>query len=153
MIDRLLEGLTAAQKKELDGLGISRMRRSDWKHGRRTPTAAQLMVLAMVTNTDPQPLLRWLAEQEATPAQLDLFRRVKESGTWAFLTLVLTVAATAHDSSFAQCSSGQTQNNQRSDGIHIVNNVRRLMRKLLNLLTGRASGLFFDQARPITTAC
>lgn len=106
MLTSLLEGLTREQKRELEELGISRSRRSEWKSGTRKPTAAQLMVLATITKTDPLPLLFWLAEEEANPAQRDLFRRVKERGSWAALTLVLTVLAFAPDSSFASVHRG-----------------------------------------------
>lgn len=109
----LLEGLTPEQKAELETLGITRAKRSDWKHGRRKPTAAQLMVLATITKTDPLPLLFWLAEEEANPAQRDLFRRVKERGSWAALTLVLTVLAFAPDASFASVHRGSDASAQR----------------------------------------
>ncbi len=109
MLIDLLEGLTPDQKRELEELGITRQRRHDWKVGPRKPTAAQCLVLAMVTNSDPKPLLQWLAEQEASEAQLAYFRKVKETGSWAFLSAVFAVILATPDPVFAQCSSSQTQ--------------------------------------------
>lgn len=128
----LLEGLTPEQKAELETLGITRAKRSDWKHGRRKPTAAQLMVLATITKTDPLPLLFWLAEEEANPAQRDLFRRVKERGSWAALTLVLTVLAFAPDSSFASVHRGSEllASAAHTTHCHINDHLRRRPRGL-----------------------
>lgn len=120
MLNELLGGLTKDQKRQLDGLGIPSSRRSEWKTGARKPTAAQILVLAMVTEKDPQPLLLWLAQQEATPAQLDLFRRIKEAGTSAFLTVILGVTLFGQSESFAQCSSTSNNQGANSDRVHIV---------------------------------
>lgn len=106
MLTNLLNALTREQKHELDELGIPSSRRSEWKRGgTRRPTAAQCMVLAMVTNTDPEPLLRWLAEQEATPAQLDLFRAhaakrtlKMAAGAAAILTATIVKASSLYPS-------------------------------------------------------
>lgn len=112
MIGPILDSLTKTQKDELEQLGISRSRRCDWQAGRRTPTAAQLMVLAHVAKVDPLPLLFWLGEEEASPAQRDLFRRVKESGSWARVmgvaAAILSGVAATPDPAFAQCSSDQS---------------------------------------------
>ncbi|MDL5034657.1 helix-turn-helix transcriptional regulator [Pelomonas sp. APW6] len=108
MLTQLLAGLTRDQKHALADLGIPHSRISEWKSGKRKPTLAQILVLAMVANTDPKPLVTWLAEQEANPAQLDMFRKVQERGSWALLTAVFAVALATPDPAFAQCSSGQS---------------------------------------------
>lgn len=120
MLTATLEGLTRDQKRQLDALGIPSSRRAEWKSGARKPTLAQIMVLAMVTNSDPKPLIAWLAEQEATPAQRELFRLHKAGPAGAFLTAVLTVLIATPDPAFAQCSSDQTRFAPRSDAIYIV---------------------------------
>lgn len=124
VLDKLLGDLTTNQKHELDQLGIPSSRRSEWKAGKRRPTAAQLVVLAHVMKLDPVPLLFWLAEEEANPAQRDVFRRVKEGGSWARLmsvaTLILGVGLASPDPAFAQCSSGKARFEPSMDVLHIV---------------------------------
>lgn len=124
-LQTILGSLTADQKRELEELGITQQRRSDWKHERRTPTNAQLVVLAHVAKVDPVPLLFWLAEEEANPAQRDLFRRVKESGSWARLmgiaAAILSGVSATPDPAFAQCSSDQTRFEPQVTIVHIVN--------------------------------
>ena len=87
----VLTRLTSEQKHELEQFGISAQRRSNWLNGHRNPTAAQIRTLAIVANIDPAPLLLWLAEQEATPAQLDLFLKALAKAAAGLTTL--TVAA------------------------------------------------------------
>lgn len=91
MLAEILEGLTNEQKHALDELDIPKSRRSEWKSGRRRPTAAQAKTLAIVAGIDPVPLLQWLAEQEATPAQRGLFRLVMERAGSAILTVMFAV--------------------------------------------------------------
>ena len=105
----ILETLTKAQREELEELGVRQQRRSDWIHGRRRPTLAQIMVLCMVTNRDPKPLVEWLAEQEANEQQLAFFREVKTRRLGALLSAVVAVVLATPDPAFAQCSSGQTR--------------------------------------------
>jgi transcriptional regulator with XRE-family HTH domain len=150
MLIPLLAGLTKENKAELAELGIPHSRLSEWKSGKRRPTAAQLMVLATITKTDPLPLLYWLAEEEANPAQRDLFQRVKERGSWVALTVILTVLLATPDPAFAQCSSSKTQSSLQLAGRYIVDILLRLLgrrpprnRVRFSSLIGRASGLFF----------
>jgi len=153
MLIDLLEGLTPEQKAELERLGISRSRRSDWLHARRQPTLAQILVLCMVTQTDPKPLVEWLAEQEANPAQLDYFRQVKERGLGVLLTAVFAVALATPDPVFAQCSSSQTQFDPLNSGNAHCRQFRRRWQALRAWLKDRTSGLFFDLAKPIQKPC
>lgn len=156
MLDHLLEGLTRDQKQQLSDLGITPARRCDWLKGRRHPTAAQILVLAMVTETDPQPLLLWLAQQEATPAQLDLFRRLKEAGTSAFLTLILGVVFFGPDASFAAYSSASPRNVLTPTEYTLSKFWRVLRRRLtarLARLQGPFGGLFFGLAKPMSKPC
>lgn len=104
MIPQLIDRLTTEQKRDLAQLDISPQRLSDWKHGRRRPTAAQAQTLALVAGTDPLQLLQWLAEQEATPAQRGLFRRVYQAAGANLalaLTAVILSASIWPNSSFA----------------------------------------------------
>jgi len=98
-LDALLKSLTSEQKRELAELGISAARRSDWLHGNRKPTAAQLRTLAIVVDEDPIPMLLWLAQEEATPAQLDLFQRALATATAGIFAVILSGAA--HDANAA----------------------------------------------------
>lgn len=91
MLIEILDRLTPEQKHALDNLDIPPARRSDWKVGRRRPTAAQAKTLALVAGIDPVPLLQWLAEQEATPAQRGLFRLFMERAGAATLTVMFAV--------------------------------------------------------------
>lgn len=96
-LEALLKGLTSAQKAELAEFGISAARRSDWLHGSRKPTAAQMLTLASVLNLDPGPLLLWHAKQDATPAQLDLFLRALGKATAAVAVVILSGAGNHAD--------------------------------------------------------
>jgi hypothetical protein len=120
MLNSLLEGLTSEQKRQLEDLKIPHSRRSDWKHGRRLPTAAQCMVLAMVTDSDPLPLLAWLAEQEASPAQRAMFSAVKAGRSLkAAVALAVSLSAGASQAFGLYPSdipAGRTYSNAR----HIV---------------------------------
>jgi hypothetical protein len=89
---QVLEQLTTDQKHELDALGIPASRRSDWKKGKRLPSAAQIQTLAIVADADPIPLLLWLAREEATPKQLDLFLRALATATAGILVVILSGA-------------------------------------------------------------
>jgi hypothetical protein len=84
--------LTDAEKRELNQLGITRQKRWDWINMDRHPTAAQLRTLAVILDLEPAPLLLWLAEKEATPAQLELFLRALVKGA-AALSLVILAGA------------------------------------------------------------
>lgn len=134
MLAELLNNLTKEQIAELDRLGIPSSRRSEWKRGPRKPTAAQCMVLAMVTNTDVKLLIEELAEREATPEQLDFFRRVQTHGTWRHVmgmaAAILSGAVAMPDPSFAQCSSGQTHLASQAHTMHLVVLMRLLARRL-----------------------
>lgn len=160
MLADLLNNLTSEQKQELAELGIPSSRRSEWKNGHRKPTAAQLMVLAMITKTDPQPLLAWLAEQEATPAQLDFFRAhaanralKMAAGATALLTATIVKANCLYPSAIP---ADQHQPNM----LHIVDRLRQLLRRAgrqltpgLNVTMARSAGFFFAWPRPIDSAC
>lgn len=89
---QVLEQLTTAQKHELDAFGIPASRRSEWKNGKRLPSAAQLQTLAIVADVDPVPMLLWLARVEATPKQLDLFLRALAKATAGILVVILSGA-------------------------------------------------------------
>ena len=89
---QVLEQLTTDQKHELDAHGIPASRRSEWKNGKRLPSAAQLQTLAIVADVDPVPLLLWLARREATPAQLDLFLKALAKTTAALAVVILAGA-------------------------------------------------------------
>lgn len=153
MISTLLAGLTKSQKDELELLGISASRRSDWKAGRRMPTAAQMMVLATITKTDPIPLLFWLADQEANPAQRDLFRQAKARGFWSALTVILSVALLTPKQAESSVSIAHNAEPSRPDSLHIVD----LLRRLARAATSRTKALFLGMNRPglasITAAC
>lgn len=153
MLTPLLAGLTKEQKHALADLGIPHSRISEWKSGKRKPTLAQILVLAMVTNADPKPLVTWLAEQEANPAQLDMFRQVQKRGSWALLTALFAVGLLAPDSSFAQCSSSQTRFDPQGVAMHIVDMIRKLRRALITYVSDRLGGLFFGLDVPKTAGC
>ena len=86
-LQSLLTRLTNEQKHELEALGIPKARRSDWKNGRRLPTAAQLKTVCLILDENPSPWLHWLAQQEATPEQLDLFLRALKTAAAGLTTL------------------------------------------------------------------
>ena len=94
-LQSLLTRLTNEQKHELEAFGIPKARRSDWKSGRRLPTVAQLKTVCLVLDENPTPWLPWLAQQEATPEQLDLFLRALAKST-AAIALVILAGAEYH---------------------------------------------------------
>jgi len=93
----LVKRLTRAEKHELAELGISPARRSDWIHGRRLPTAAQMKTLCLILDENPSPWLHWLAQQEATPAQLELFLKALARATAAMAVVILAGAGNHAD--------------------------------------------------------
>jgi len=89
--------LTDDEKRELNALGITRQKRWDWINMDRHPTAAQLRTLAVILDLEPGPLLLWLAEREATPAQRDLFLKALAKSTAALAVVILAGAGNHAD--------------------------------------------------------
>ncbi|MDT8997766.1 helix-turn-helix transcriptional regulator [Paucibacter sp. APW11] len=120
MLTLLLAGLTKEQRHALEALGIPHSRISEWKHGKRRPTLAQILALSMVLEIDPKPLVEWLAEQEANPAQLDYFRQVKTAGLGRLLTVVLSVGFVGAGSLVTPMNAKANSFGAHPNGLHIV---------------------------------
>lgn len=120
MLIEILDRLTPEQKHALDNLDIPPARRSDWKVGRRRPTAAQAKTLALVAGIDPIPLLQWLAEQEATPAQRGLFRLFMERAGSPVLSVMFAVTLSAAMIGKSEAATSTYDTFAASNRIYIV---------------------------------
>lgn len=69
MLQDLILKLTPDQRKQLQGLGVSRQRLHEWKHGMGNPTEVQVAMLAAVTGTEYGQLQREVTWTRATPAE------------------------------------------------------------------------------------
>jgi hypothetical protein len=165
VLAQIIDALTSEQKHALYALDIPKARLSDWKVGRRLPTLPQAKTLAIVAAVDPEPLLQWLAEQEATPAQRGLFRRFMEAAAANALgALIAPAGAVILSACFVGKSEAATTTYggfRPTNAIYIVALWRRLRealnkrltRQLHALLKAPSWGLFSDLARPKDLAC
>lgn len=70
----IVDQLDPSQINRLVDLGIARSTVSEWRSGKRKPTAKQAKLLAIVAMVDFHKLIDELVELEATPEQLTFFR-------------------------------------------------------------------------------
>ncbi len=115
-VARALASLTTEQKHELTALGITPQKRSDWVHTSRKPTVAQLKTLAIITGFDLAPMLEWLAKEQATPEQLDLFLRALAKTTAALALVILSGAENHADAASMRAAELTSQ----FTGTHIM---------------------------------
>lgn len=114
------------------------------------------MVLAMVTNSDPQPLLAWLAEQEASPAQRAMFSALKE-GRSLKAAIALAVSLSAGSAQALAFIHGPSEPIHATvQDAHCRQRRRwpgRLAQRILDVTMARFAGLFLASRRPMKTAC
>jgi hypothetical protein len=149
----LLTRLTTEQKHELDALGIPKARRSDWKNGRRLPTVAQLKTVCLILDENPTPWLHWLAQQEATPQQLDLFLKALAKSTAAVALVILSGAGNHADAASMRVPELTTDCVGNAHYARLLAWLRRRCRRLVANLKAPSWGLFFAWSATDNTPC